>query len=193
MFTARPDPAPSGFPLCVSTAPYDDQLSRLIVAHKERQALALTGLLGDRLALGLRALLRLRPPQGAEVLIIPVPSAGWAVRARGFDATAALARRALRTLPVRSDGPQIRVRAALAQVRGVADQTELDASERLTNVTGKLRLRHDVRRVEVVIVDDLVTTGASLTEAARAIGAGGGRVLGAVTVAATQRRGSGQR
>ncbi len=187
VFTTRPDPTPDGFPLCVSTAPYDDQLSRLIVAHKERQALALTALLGDRLALGIRALLRIRPSHGSPVLIVPVPSAARAVRDRGFDATAALARRAVRSAQG-SDGPRLRVRTALVQARGVADQGDLDAAERATNLRGRLRLRDEIRGVDMIVVDDLVTTGASLTEAARVLAAGGGRVLGAATVAATRRR-----
>ena len=40
----------------------------------------------------------------------------------------------------------------------------------------------------MVLVDDLVTSGSSLTEAARVVRSGGGTVLGAATVAATRRR-----
>jgi predicted amidophosphoribosyltransferase len=42
----------------------------------------------------------------------------------------------------------------------------------------------------VIITDDLITTGASLAESARALRAAGARVVGAATVAATQRRDS---
>ena len=61
----RPDPCPAGFPTTVTSAPYDRLLRRLIIAHKERQALGLSRLLADRLAISVHGLLRLvghRPP-----------------------------------------------------------------------------------------------------------------------------------
>jgi predicted amidophosphoribosyltransferase len=45
-----------------------------------------------------------------------------------------------------------------------------------------------LRRCPIVLTDDLVTTGATLAEAARALRAAGGCVLAAATVAATERR-----
>ena len=47
----RPDPCPAGFPPTVASAPYDPLLRGLIIAHKERQALGLSRLLADRLAI----------------------------------------------------------------------------------------------------------------------------------------------
>ncbi|HSA49879.1 MAG TPA: phosphoribosyltransferase family protein [Yinghuangia sp.] len=62
----------------------------------------------------------------------------------------------------------------------------------MANVTGAFRvpcwLAPLYRGISVVIVDDLVTTGASLAEATRAVASGGGKVSGAAVVAATPRR-----
>ena len=194
-----PTPAPAGFPLTVTAGPYDEVHRGLLGAHKEDQALMLTSLLGDRLAAAVGELLTVRlVPLDEPVVLVPVPSATAAVRERGFDATGALARRAVRRLsayrPVRSVG-------LLAQHRGLADQSGLDASERTANLRGGLRLRRArwfpggwgapaVRPdgPALVVVDDLVTTGASLTEAARCLAEAGFEVLGAATVSATVRR-----
>jgi predicted amidophosphoribosyltransferase len=71
----------------------------------------------------------------------------------------------------------------------VADQAGLSAAQRDANVRGALCVpgRLDLGGTGVVLVDDVVTTGATLTEAARAVGAAGGRVLGGAVVAATRR------
>ena len=168
----RPDPCPAGFPRTVASSVYDPLLRALVNAHKERQALGLTPVLGRRLARCVLALLRAEGVvPGAAVALVPVPSAARAVRERGFDATAALARTAARRLR-----PWYRaaVVPVLVQAAGVRDQSGLDARARRAN-----------------LVDDLVTTGSSLTEAARVLGAAGAFVLGAATVAATERRGVG--
>lgn len=191
-----PTPAPPGFPLTATASDYDIVHRGLLHAHKDDQALMLTALLGDRLAASVAELLAFRAvPDQEQIVLVPMPSAAAAVRERGFDATAALAGRAARTLagqrPVRTAG-------LLAQRRGLADQADLDAAQRAANLRGGLRLRSGVDSLRcrpdgaaVVIVDDLVTTGASLTEAVRCLGAAGYEVLGAATVSATVRMLSG--
>lgn len=182
----RPEPCPSGFPRTVASWAYDPLLRGLINAHKERQALGLTPVLGQRLALSVRALLQARGVEpGSAVRLVPIPSAARAVRERGFDATAAMARAAARRL---RPGYRVRVVTALVQVRGVRDQAGLDARARQANLTGGFRLRGPRPEPPVVLVDDLVTTGSSLTEAARVLRRSGIPVLGAATVAATTRR-----
>jgi predicted amidophosphoribosyltransferase len=153
----------------------------------------LTGLLGDRLALSVGELLGVRRvPVDEPVILVPVPSAAAAVRERGFDATSALARRAARRLS--ADRP-VRAANLLAQHRGLADQSGLDAAQRAANLRGGLRVRRGWAAVRIrpdgpalVIVDDLVTTGASLTEATDRLVEAGFEVLGAATVSATVRR-----
>jgi predicted amidophosphoribosyltransferase len=69
----------------------------------------------------------------------------------------------------------------------VADQSGLGASRRAENLAGSLRAVPS-RTSRVVVVDDLVTTGATLVEATRALGAGGHDVVGAAVLGATARR-----
>ncbi|MGI8456727.1 MAG: ComF family protein [Propionibacteriaceae bacterium] len=182
-----PDPPPPGFPLCITTGPYDAQLRRLVVAVKEDQVLLVTPVLGRLLAAALEAVvgpLGAVDPRAEPVLVVPVPSAPAAVRRRGYDATDAMARDAVRRL--RRSGNAVRRRRLLRVARRVADQSELGAIERALNLDGAYAAVPG--RGRVVVVDDLVTTGASLTEAARALRTGGWTVVGAAVVAATVRR-----
>jgi predicted amidophosphoribosyltransferase len=72
-------------------------------------------------------------------------------------------------------------------VRAVAthSQTELDAPARRANVRDAFRLRRPEAIVarHVVLVDDILTTGATLGECARCLRAGGAAAVGALTVA----------
>ncbi len=182
----RPDPCPAGFPPTVTSSAYDPVLRGLINAHKERQALGLTGVLADRLAGSIHVLLTALGHGGREpVVLVPVPSAA------GPSADAA----STRLWPWRGrrrGGCAVRyptsVAATLVQTRGVRDQAGLDARARQANLAGGFRLRAPVPTGPAVLVDDLVTTGSSLSEAARVLRRAGVPVLGAATVAATERR-----
>ncbi|MFI6442407.1 ComF family protein [Streptomyces sp. NPDC050759] len=105
------------------------------------------------------------------VLLVPVPSARRAVRARGHDPARRIALAAAGEL--RRAGMPARVVAVLRQRRRVADQSGLNSRQRLDNLAGALAVVPGGGRLLteglVVLVDDLMTTGASLTEAARAV------------------------
>lgn len=192
-----PDPEPPGFPTTVTSSPYDTVLRQLISAHKDRQALAVTGFLADRLALSVHRLLVTFPLRtaGRRVTLVPVPSAAAVVRHRGFDATWTLARRVVVRLRA---AHRLSARRLLVQRRGVVDQSGLSATQRAANLRQAFRLRRGVTGesltgalptgVLVVVVDDVVTTGSSLTEATRVLRGAGIDVLGAATIAATARR-----
>ncbi|MFD7299111.1 ComF family protein [Streptomyces sp. NPDC059897] len=185
----RPRPAPPGLPVVFGAAPYRNAVRAVLLAHKERGALGLARPLGVALAGAVRAGLvdggaggggvRERASDGplGPVTLVPVPSAARAVRARGHDPTRRIAYAAAAEL--RRAGVAARVLAVLRQRRAVADQSGLDAGQRLVNVTGALEvvgggggLLTGIGRI--VLVDDLITTGASLAEAARAIAAATG-------------------
>ncbi|MGW6402417.1 ComF family protein [Streptomyces sp. NPDC055134] len=112
------------------------------------------------------------PPPSTPLLLIPVPSARKAVRARGHDPSRRIAYAAAAEL--RRVGLPARVCAALRQRRVVADQAGLNSRRRLANLAGALEVPAGASALlasggRIVLVDDVITTGASLAEAARAI------------------------
>ncbi|WP_034518372.1 ComF family protein [Actinomadura rifamycini] len=125
---------------------------------------------------------------GAPPLVraVWVPSGRRARRRRGRDVTGEVARVAVRRL--RAEGMAVTAVDALRLRRRVADQAGLTAARRAANLRGAIEVRAPVAGRRVVLVDDVVTTGASLSEAARALRAAGAEVVGAATVAMTPRR-----
>ncbi len=171
-----PDPCPAGLPRTCAAAPYDEVVRGLLVGHKERGRLGLGGPLGALLAGAVGEL------RAGQVVLVPVPSSRAAVRARGHDHALRLARAA-------AGASGLRAAPLLVPLRAVADQAGLDAAARAANVGGALAVRDRLDGLAVVVVDDVVTTGATLVEAARALRDGGARVRGAAVVAAVVRRG----
>ncbi len=177
----RPDPEPPGLPVVHAAARYADEARATLLAHKERGVLALAGPLGTALAGAVRAGLREAGAgsreawaggAGEPVLLVPVPSARRAVRARGHDPARRIALAAAGEL--RRTGTPARVLAVLRQRHAVADQSGLGARQRRENLAGALAVAPGGARLlggrePVVLVDDLMTTGASLAEAARAV------------------------
>ncbi|WP_411127165.1 ComF family protein [Streptomyces sp. x-19] len=178
----RPRPVPPGLPRVWAGAPYADEVRAVLLAHKERGALRLAAPLGAVLAGVVRGV----GGGGGPLLLVPVPSARWAVAGRGHDPVRRIALAA--SAELRRRGVAVRVLAGLRQRRAVVDQAGLDAGQRLVNVAGALEVPGAVGGLlagaSVLLVDDLVTTGATLAEAARAVRVAGGRVTGAAVVAA---------
>lgn len=172
----RPDPCPEGLPPVSALLAYEGVAQRLLLCHKERGRLHLTAPLGEGLAAAVRVL------TVAPVLLCPVPSSVRAVRQRGHDHAFRLATAAARAL-----GPQASAARMLAPARQVADQSGLTTQQRAANLRGALRATREPQG-PVVVVDDVVTTGATLVEATRALRAAGHEVVGAAAVAATTRR-----
>lgn len=167
---------------------YAGTLKSLVVAHKEHQALALAGPLGEVLAAVVRDLLAATLRAPGPVLLVPVPSRPEAVRRRGHDPVLRAARVAASRL--RRSGVEARVARVLRPAERLADQAGLTADERAANLAGALRCRWPAgaRTPAVVVVDDVLTTGATARESQRALEVAGFQVVGIATVAATRRR-----
>lgn len=171
-----------GCPAVWAAGPYAGRVRELVLAFKARGQRALAAPIGHALA---EAALPGVLPDPAPVLLVPVPARRSAVWRRGYDPVRLLA--AAAAAASRELGREAAVSPALRYRRRVRDQVGLGARERRANLDGAFETRKAARRAvrasRVVIVDDVVTTGTTIAEAAGALRAAGARVLGAVVVA----------
>lgn len=152
----------------VAAAPYRPVLAKAIPRFKDDGALHLDGMLGRLLA---RAVAEL--DRSPEACLVPVPSLRRSIRTRGYDHGMRLARVAGRRCGLKVSRSLVRLDRGL-------DQRGLGKSARQANLVGTMRC--DSAPPTVILVDDVVTTGASLREAIRALTAAGSRVLGAAVI-----------
>ena len=158
--------------------PYDD-VANFVIAFKDRGAWQLTNTLGTALAAAVALIARasrVGAASGHRLVLVPVPSTVAAARRRGFDHMATLASSVAR-------GYGLRWSPLLRRVAPVDDQVGRGAGGRASNQAHSMRAR--VGGEFVIVVDDVVTTGATLVEAVRALRASGHTVVGAAVVADT--------
>jgi len=160
-----------------SALDYDEVPRTVLLAYKEGgrvdTARPLAGALTPALAAAAGP-----PGRGAVPVLIPSTRAAW--RRRGYHPTGmVLARTRVLAPPLWH---------ALRLTRQTADQAALGNVQRSDNRAGSMVASRRLRGRRCVIVDDIVTSGATIAEAARAIRAAGGTVGGAATIAHTPRR-----
>lgn len=183
-------------PMCWSAGEYTGAVRRAVIAYKERGRTALARPLARALAEAIDVAVAAAAP-GVRIVVVPVPSSRAARRRRGHDHVGRLAVLAVRRL--RERGHDAVVAAVLEQRHAVADQAGLTVAERARNVSAAFRVIPSraarlraggtaARGSIVVLVDDVVTTGATLAEGVRALREAGVEAGAAVTVAATPRR-----
>jgi predicted amidophosphoribosyltransferase len=149
-----------------------------IVAVKEHGRADLIGPLGVALRGGLRQLLTwgvLGPP----LTVVPAPTRRSAARRRGGDPVTRVA------LAATSGGLDARVVPALRMTALVRDSVGLSGAARQRNVAGRVRLcaSPDDLSGDVLVVDDIVTTGATAAEAVRVLQTSRARVVAVLALA----------
>lgn len=150
---------------------YEGAVRRVLLAFKEQQRTDVA----DALALPLAAALA----AGGAAELAPVPTTRAAYRSRGYDP--------VRLVLARTGRRGARV---LVPARRAARQKTLSIEDRRRNRAGAFVAARPLTGRRFVIVDDILTSGATIDEAARAIRAAGGDVCGAATIAWTPRRAS---
>ncbi|MEQ1736130.1 MAG: phosphoribosyltransferase family protein [Rhodoglobus sp.] len=151
---------------------YEGRVRRVILAFKEQGRTDAAAALARPLATAIAAATVAAP--AAELLCVPTSRAAY--RKRGYDPVALLLRRA-----------GLSASRELVHVRTASVQKALGVDERSENLRGALASRHRLDGRSFVVIDDILTSGATLTEAARAVRAAGGEVVAAATVAFTVR------
>jgi competence protein ComFC len=111
-------------------------------------------------------------------LIVPVPLHPARERERGFNQATLLAELLARST-------RLPLRPLLDRVRYTSTQTRHDRAERMENLRDAFRLRknRDVRDLRVLLIDDVLTTGSTLSECARVLKAAGAISVHAITAA----------
>jgi predicted amidophosphoribosyltransferase len=154
-----------------------------LIGYKERGLHRLAEPLAGYLRWAVEALVE--PDRStAGIALVPVPSRRAAARERGGDHVLRLAKTA-------AEQPGAGVLQLLRLGRGARDSAGLNSDERAANLAGRMCAVPGgpaAAARPVVVVDDIVTTGATAREAVRALSAAGHRVVGVACVAATERR-----
>jgi predicted amidophosphoribosyltransferase len=158
--------------------PYAGVARAVLLAFKDAGRTDVARHLAVPLLAALAAALRTLPPGLAgEVELVAIPSTRAAYRRRGYAPVSAILLAA-----------GLRGSRLLRLVRQTRDQAGLTERERAENRVGSLAARPIAAGRTVVVVDDIVTSGATLREAIRALESAGAHVAAAVAVARTERR-----
>lgn len=189
---ASPRRFPWGFPPTVAAGSYAGPVRPAVVAFKERGRVELAAPLGTALALAVASAVAGVPGPPRPVVLVPLPSSAAALRSRGRDHVRELTAVAVEEL--RTAGLPAQHAVLLRRAGRLRDSAGLSVAERRANLAGTFALVEGTvppPEAVLVLVDDVVTTGATLTEAGAVLtaarGPGAPPVLAAV-VAATPRR-----
>jgi len=193
---ARPSPCPEGCPPTWAATPYDGVARAALVAYKDGDRRDLRSVLAPMLTGAMTMALVTDPTLVAAlasgrrpVLVVPVPSAPAAVRRRGDAPLEVLTRAAAGRCGLTDS--ELAVSSVLRLRRRVADQSGLNHRQRAANLERAMQVGQGkeavVRGADCLLIDDVMTTGATLVEASRALREGGADHVVAAVVAATQR------
>jgi ComF family protein len=164
--------APPSFEQALSVGYFEGPLREAIHQFKYRPCRALGGPLALWMAENIR-------PVGGIDRIIPVPLHVSRLRQRGFNQALILAHGISKafSLPMSYDN--------LKRVRPTRPQVELAGAERIKNVSGAFALRRpdELRDRDVLLIDDVFTTGATMNECARVLKDAGVSRVTALTLA----------
>lgn len=164
----------------IALADYAPPLDQAIAALKFGQALALARPFGELLAARLQD--ESEPVLPALDAIVPIPLSGPRLAERGFNQSLQIARALRQALP-RAAPPL--ANSWLQRLRHSPPQSSLPASERRRNLAGAFVAAPAAAGMRIALVDDVMTTGSTLHEAAHTLKAAGAATVMALVIART--------
>lgn len=168
---------PPALDRCLAAVSYAYPWSNLIVGYKFNEQ---TGR-ADAFALLLRSTPWVEPALDAADLVLPMPLAGQRLRTRGFNQALLLARQ---LAPDKTD-PRL-----LLRIKDTPPQSALTRAQRLVSVQDAFAVEplrvHQLKGKRLVLVDDVMTSGASLFAAARVLRAAGAAHITGLVIARTE-------
>lgn len=166
-----------GFDMARSFAYYNSPMVRAILLLKHEEVAPIGAWFADRVA----ELVVREPQRMAADVVVPVPLHATRLRERGYNQAELIARPLARRLKLRM-GPYLLVRT-----RPRPDKLKLSRTERWSTVRGAYEMREGVRvdKLRVLLVDDVMATGATLDACSRALRKAGAARVVALTVART--------
>jgi ComF family protein len=168
----------SGLPV-IAAAAFEGAMAGAVRRFKYGSRPDLSRPLAFRVAVAVRAASLAGP-----LVLVPVPLHGRKLALRTYNQSALLAGELGRLLGYRVEA------RALTRVRDTRAQAELGRAERMTNVASAFAGRPLVRGARILLVDDVVTTGATALACASALTRAGAEVAGVAAVARGLRQGA---
>ncbi|MBC7594130.1 MAG: ComF family protein [Kineosporiaceae bacterium] len=167
----------------IASGIHEGPLRAVLAQFKEEGQFGLVRVLGHFLA----SSVCFAAPADRPVVLVPIPSTRVTRMRRGQDTIGDLSRAAAKA--VRSIGIDCTVGSPLIHARRVADQSGLSAHDRSLNMSGALRMRSvaGLGGRSIIVVDDILTTGATVAEAVRVLTESGLRPASIAVIAATAR------
>jgi ComF family protein len=172
--------APPSFAKAVAYGAYEAELRELIHLLKYEQVVPAAGVLGGMLAEAVEKL----SISEKRVMVVPVPLHRSKRRQRGFNQTELIVRDALKKLGHPRFELAINV---LERRRATVSQIGLTRAQRAENIHGAFRVEHlnRVQGRDILLVDDVLTTGTTAAECARVLRKAGANRVWVATVART--------
>ncbi len=164
---------------CISICPYEGTARQAIRAFKYQDKQELASDLAQTLEAGLESLLQPgnQPNKSSSIVLIAVPLHQTKLEERGFNQSELITRELSKRTGIRCDT------RALIRARATTPQYGLTKGERAINVSSAFKANHRAKGKNVILVDDVLTSGATAAACAQALLEAGAESVSVLTIA----------